>query len=236
MHILLLEDEAESAHLLKSFLELNGFKVTHVRTGKEALPHLNVIQQPLDAAILDVMVPELDGLELLQHIRAHPSGAHIPVLFLTARDREQDEIEGLALGADDYITKPASLNRVLARLQNLLRRKLEANQQAQITPSESGPLPVRLDIESRLCFVHDQAVELTSTEFQLLRLFLGQPGRVFSRQEILEQIAEDGRAVFDRTVDAHVKNLRHKLGEEADLIRTVRGLGYAIGRKTAGRD
>jgi DNA-binding response OmpR family regulator len=235
MHILLLEDEAESAHLLKSFLELNGFTVTHVRTGTEALPLLNVGHDPLDAAILDVMVPELDGLELLQHLRAHPAGVHIPVLFLTARDREQDEIEGLALGADDYITKPASLNRILARLQNLLRRTAEATPVPVIAAVEHSPLPVRLDIESRLCFVVDQPVELTGTEFQLLHLLLGQPGRVFTRQEILEHISEEGRPVFDRTVDAHVKNLRHKLGHEAELIRTVRGIGYALGHKPMGR-
>ena len=222
-NILLVEDERESAELLANFLEIHDFRVLLAEDGRSALNTIDASADSINLAILDIMVPYVDGRELLRHIRKHPVIRDIPVIFLTAKDQEKDEIKGLELGADDYIPKPASLNLVLAHVQSLLRRR----------GSSSNWLhhgKVYINRDSREVIADNQTLDLTATEFELLELFMENPKRVFSRQEILEHISKDDKYVFDRTVDVHIKNLRLKLGEGGDLIKTYRGMGYGLNK------
>ncbi len=221
--ILLVEDEKDSAELLMNFLEIHNCRVILAEDGQEAIRLIDNQADAIDLAILDIMVPEIDGREVLRYIREHPVLHDIPAIFLTAKDQEEDEILGLELGADDYIPKPASLNLVLAHVQSLLRRR-----------SQSGAWlhegKVYLNRDSREVFVNNRLLDLTATEFELFRLFMENPKIVFSRQEILEHISREDKYVFDRTVDVHIKNLRLKLAEEGDFIKTYRGMGYGLNR------
>jgi two-component system phosphate regulon response regulator PhoB len=170
------------------------------------------------------LVPHVDGKEICKRIRRHPVLSGIPVIFLTARDKEKDEIEGLELGADDYIPKPASLKLVKAHVESLLRR-----QQPQHSKwVQYGDL--YLDTLGKDLYRKEQRVDLTSTEYALAEMFFKNPKMVYSRQQILEHIGDDDKFVFDRTVDVHVKNLRLKMGDSSDVIKTYRGLGYGLNR------
>ncbi|MGF1668846.1 MAG: response regulator transcription factor [Balneolaceae bacterium] len=224
--ILLVEDEKESADMLASFLEMNNFRVLTAYDGKEAIEFIKKQASNIHIAVLDIMVPHVDGKEICKIIRQHPVLKDIPVIFLTAKDKEKDEIEGLELGADDYISKPASLNLVKAHVETLLRRQ---------NPQKSNWLQygdLYLDVDGKELFNKDKRIELTSTEFTLLKLFFQNPKRVFSRQAILEHIGDDDKFVFDRTVDVHIKNLRLKLNDASDIIKTYRGLGYGLNRES----
>ncbi len=223
--ILLVEDELDAAEILATFLEINDFNVISLPDGHQVMQRLRSPGFQFDLAILDIMVPGVDGREICQYIRKHPTHSSKPVIFLTAKDAEQDEILGLNLGADDYIPKPASLNLILAHVNTLLRRRgVKASESIRIWGIEWSPDSGTVTNESEL-------IDLTFTEYRILELFFRSPKRVFSRQEILEFIADDTRHVFDRTVDVHIKNLRLKLGSKGELIKTYRGLGYGINRE-----
>jgi len=222
--ILLVEDEEESAEMLENFLELKGFRVIWAQRGDEAVEYIEKFAEKIHLAVLDIMVPEVDGYELCQYIRKHPVLADVPIIFLTAKDQEEDEIEGLELGGDDYIAKPVSLNLIKTRIDTLLRRR---------KPEKSNWLHYGntfMDLNGKQVFCLGKQIELTSTEYTLLELLFKNPKRVFSRQEILEHINVDDAFVFDRTVDVHIKNVRLKLGDESYLIKTYRGLGYGLNR------
>lgn len=222
--ILLVEDEEESAEMLENFLELKGYRVIWAQHGDEALKYINRFAEKIHLAVLDIMVPRVDGYELCQYIRKHPVLADMPIIFLTAKDQEEDEIEGLELGGDDYIAKPVSLNLIKTRIDTLLRRR---------KPEKSNWLHYGntfMDLNGKQVFCQGEQIELTSTEYTLLELLFKNPKRVFSRQEILERINVDDAFVFDRTVDVHIKNVRLKLGDESYLIKTYRGLGYGLNR------
>ncbi len=222
--ILLVEDEKESAEMLANFLELNDYEVLIAYEGNQALQLIDEYAGKIHLAVLDIMVPNVDGKEICRHIRKHPVLNDIPVIFLTAKDKEKDEIEGLELGADDYIPKPASLNLIKAHIETLLRRQ---------NPQKANWLQygeVYLDTDAKALYVNDQKVELTSTEYTLIELFFKNPKQVFSRQQILEHITEEDKFVFDRTVDVHVKNLRLKMGDAGEIIKTYRGIGYGLNR------
>lgn len=223
--ILLVEDETEPAEMMANFLEMNGYRVLVAHDGSKALSWIEQEASRIHLALLDIMVPGVDGKEICRRIRTHPVMSDIPVVFLTARDREQDEIEGLELGADDYISKPASLKLVKTRIETLLRRK-KPEQGSWIQFGE-----LYLDTASRTLFRSEEPVDLTSTEYMLIHLFFTHPKRVFSRQEILARLSGEERYVFDRTVDVHIKNLRLKLGESSDWIKTFRGVGYGLNRE-----
>jgi len=223
--ILLLEDEVEAGEMLANYLEINGFIVHWAKDGKEALQIIDQHANELELAILDIMVPYMDGKEVCKHIRKHPVVNEMPVLFLTARDEEQDEIEGLELGGDDYIKKPASLNLVKAHVQSRLRRQ---------NPEKTQWLRydyVYLDTDAKVMYIHDHQVDLTHTEYVIAELFFKHPKLVYSRQEILEHITDEEKYIFDRTVDVHIKNLRIKMNETGKLIKTYRGVGYGFNRE-----
>ena len=222
--VLLVEDEVEPAEMLANFLEMNGFNVLLVHDGKKALEVIENRASDIHLAVLDIMVPHVDGREICRVIRKHPVLKDIPVIFLTAKDKEIDEIEGLELGADDYISKPASLKLVKAHIESLLRRQQPQNSK-WIQHND-----LLLDINGKDLYYKEKRIDLTSTEYSLTELFFQNPKRVYSRQEILEYIGGDDKYVFDRTVDVHIKNLRLKLGEASDLIKTYRGIGYGMNR------
>lgn len=222
--ILLVEDEVEPAELLANYLEMGNYKVLLAHDGKKALDLIDKHAGDIHLAVLDIMVPHVNGKEICRVIRKHPVLSDIPVIFLTAKDKEKDEIEGLELGADDYISKPASLKLVKAHIESLLRR-----QQPQTSKwIQHGDL--LLDTNGKDLYYKDKRIDLTSTEYTLIELFFQNPKRVYSRQEILEHIGGDDKFVFDRTVDVHIKNLRLKLGGASEMIKTYRGIGYGLNR------
>lgn len=225
--ILLVEDEAEPADMLSNYLEMHGYDVLLAMDGNRAIDLIDNNAQLIDLAILDIMVPDKDGYEICNYLRKHPVLSDVPVIFLTAKDKEKDEIAGLDLGADDYIPKPASLNLVKAHVESMLRRR----------PREKGSWIAFRNVfiapESMEVWQNGEKVELTNTEFKILKLFFENPKRVYTRQEILEYISDEEKYVFDRTVDVHIKNLRLKLGDEGELIKTYRGMGYGLNKDLA---
>lgn len=211
--------------MLSNFLEMHDYRVLVAHDGERAMELIDAEAGAIHLAVLDIMVPKIDGKEICRRIREHPVLHDIPVIFLTAKDQEQDEIEGLELGADDYISKPASLDLVKTHIETMLRRQ---------NPQNANWLQygdVYLDTDGKELFVSDEKVELTSTEYNLIELLFKSPKQVFSRQQILEHITEEDRFVFDRTVDVHIKNLRLKMGEAGDVIKTYRGIGYGVNRE-----
>ncbi|MGM0587216.1 MAG: response regulator transcription factor [Bacteroidota bacterium] len=226
--ILLVEDEKEPAEMLANFLEMHDYQVLVAHDGKKAMELIHEHAEEINLAVLDIMVPYIDGKELCSNIREHPILHDIPVIFLTAKDQEKDEIEGLELGADDYISKPMSLKLVKARIETLLRRRRPETKRWLHFGN------VYLDTVSKEVYRDEEPVELTSTEFQLLEMIFRNPARVFTRQEILERISGDDKYVFDRTVDVHVKNIRLKLEEDGSVIKTYRGVGYGLSKELRG--
>ena len=225
--VLLVEDEPAIADTLVYALETECFSVTHALTGTDALAA--AAREPYDFAILDIGLPDMTGLDVCRRLRETSS---IPVLFLTARDGEVDRILGLELGGDDYVTKPFSPREIVARVRAILRRSQMLPPSAQTNPDASSSTPLHHDESSMRIHCHGVALDLTAHEYKLLLVLLGKPGRVYTRDQLLDQAWEDPGAVTDRTIDAHVKSIRAKMrlvrpGAE-ELIETRRGLGYLL--------
>lgn len=224
--ILLVEDERELASLIKRELELVGHTVQTVTDGPSAVEAVH-LHAP-DIIVLDVMLPGFDGLEVTRRIRSTRS---TPILMLTARSMEIDKVVGLELGADDYLTKPFSMRELQARITAILRRIDLVKRQSQPRAVEERlEFPdLSIDVTGHEVISQGQRVQLTATEFSLLRLLASNPGRVFSREFLLEEVWGNEVAVFDRTIDSHIQRLRKKLGgadSPGDLIETVWGVGY----------
>jgi two-component system response regulator BaeR len=219
MHVLIVEDEAKIAAVLSDYLGDAGFLVSVRATGAGSVQWIRA-HRP-DVLLLDLMLPGVDGLAICRELRAADdvSLAKLPILMLTARVEEIDRLLGLELGADDYICKPFSPREVVARVRSVLRRAAAAS------TSSSGC--IELDEQRFEARVLGQPVPLTPVEFRLLRKLAAQPGRSFSRTQLLDALYNDHRVVSDRTVDSHVKNLRRKLAAAGvDPIASVYGLGY----------
>jgi DNA-binding response OmpR family regulator len=218
--VLVVEDEVSIAEAVAARLHSEGFTVHIAGDGLSAVSACEQLQP--DLVVLDLMLPGLDGLEVCRRIqRDRP----VPVLMLTARDSETDLVVGLAVGADDYLPKPFSARELTARVHALLRRVDRASAQTAGAPLRVGS--IELDVEGRRVHRDGEAVHLTPTEFELFAFLARRPDRVFSRQQLLGEVwgYRDGSGA--RTVDSHVRALRHKLG--ADVIRTVHGVGYGAG-------
>jgi len=215
--ILVVEDEPKIAALLRDYLAAAGYTVTLRATGSGTVDAVRAA--PPDAVLLDLMLPGEDGLSICRNIRAFST---VPILMLTARVEEIDRLLGLELGADDYICKPFSPREVVARVKAVLRR-------AQAATQPGHDVPIELD-ESRFeARMQGQALNLTPVEFRLLGKLAAQPGRVFSRQQLMDALYRDHRVVSERTVDSHVKNLRRKLAQAGpDPIASVYGVGYRL--------
>lgn len=220
--ILVVEDESDLAETLCYNLQREGHRCDCVSSGSSALERLRV--QPPDLIILDRMLPGLSGEEVLKRIKSDPTTARIPVVMLTAKAEESDQLVGFALGADDYITKPFSLKVLLARVAAVIRR----NQ----TPTESADVmvcgPVQLDTARHEVTVEGVSVHLTATQFRLLKTLMGAQGRVLSRTNLIDAAFGTNVAITDRTIDVHLTSVRRKLGEAAGWVQTVRGVGYTL--------
>jgi DNA-binding response OmpR family regulator len=221
--ILLVDDEDAIQKLLTYPLERDGFRVLQARDGEEALARF--ASEEVDLVVLDIMLPRLDGLEVCRRMRAQSS---VPIIMLTARDDELDKVLGLELGADDYITKPFSIREFRSRVRALLRRAAAPRhdpRQAETIESDG----LRIDLAKRTVDVGGRHVQLTYVEFELLRILASSPGRVFTRQMLLEGLWGGAEYREPRTIDVHVRHLREKLERdpgEPELIFTVRGVGY----------
>lgn len=215
--VLIVEDEAKIASLLADYLKRDGFSCECVADGDAVMARIH--DAPPHIVLLDLMLPGRDGLALCREIRTL---GDLPIIMITARVEEIDRLLGLELGADDYICKPFSPREVVARVKAVLRRA-----EARAQPAPAGPFQV--DAESLRVRAADREVKLTRVEFALLTALEAAPGRIFSRDELMDRIYPDGRVVSDRTVDSHVKRLRRKLDEllpGRDLIESVYGVGY----------
>ncbi|MBP1628168.1 MAG: Two-component response regulator CreB [Holophagaceae bacterium] len=220
--VLIVEDESAIADTIAYALESEGFRVKRCTLGGEALALLR--EGGIRFVILDVGLPDLSGFEVLRRLRTF---SELPVLFLTARSEEVDRVVGLEIGADDYMAKPFSPRELAARVRSILRR----------TERGGAPAPPRFEVDeaARRIRFQGQALDLTRYEYQLLRLFLVHPERVWSRSELMERVWAGAEESADRTVDTHVKTLRAKLralDPEADAIQTHRGLGYSLGKQS----
>jgi DNA-binding response OmpR family regulator len=218
--ILVVDDETEICDLVSYNLSREGYKVVAENDGQAGLER--VFASPPDLLVLDLLLPKLSGLEVLDAIRSEPRTKQLPVLVLTARSTEMDKLVGFERGADDYLTKPFSPKELVARVSAILRRS--RGEEPQI-PAKIGPF--RFDRERHQAFLRDREIHLTPTEYRLLEYLLQRPGRVFSREQLLDKVWGLGYFGETRTVDVHVRRLRAKLGKDAGLIRTVTGVGYA---------
>ena len=221
--ILIVEDEAPLVTMLRYNLEREGFAVDEAANGEEAL--LRIAERRPDAVLLDWMLPHVSGLEVCRQIRRAPSTRSLPVIMLTARGEESDRIRGLDSGADDYVVKPFSPNELIARLRAVIRR-------TQPEP-EDGVLryaDLEMDLVAHRAYRAGKAIHLGPTEFRLLRHFLQNPRRVFSREQLLDRVWGHDAELELRTVDVHIRRLRRALNAHggSDLLRTVRSVGYAL--------
>jgi DNA-binding response OmpR family regulator len=220
--IAVVDDEPDILELVSLHLKKSNFNVKTFSSGARFLAYLNG-ERP-DLVILDLMLPDADGLEICRHMRKRDNLSSIPLIMLTAKTEESDRVCGLELGADDYVTKPFSPKELIARVKALLRRTTErADESPRI---ESGDIV--LDLQKHLITIKGKQIELTSTEFRILHLLMSRRGWVFSRDKILDHLWGDEKAVLDRTVDVHIKHLREKLGPSGNAIRNVRGVGYKL--------
>ena len=222
--LLVVEDEQDLQELLRYNLEREGFSVACTGHGMEALRLAR--EDPPELIVLDLMLPGVDGLEVCRALRTEPATADVPVVMLTAKGEEADIVVGLEMGADDYVTKPFSPRVLTARLKAVLRRRAPA----AVDEGERALRRGRLHIlpERHEVRVDGEPVELTATEFRLLHLLARRPGRVLTRQQILDALHEGFAAVTDRSVDVQVVSLRRKLGKAGGNIQTVRGVGYRL--------
>lgn len=228
-HILIIEDEPAIADTLTYALSTDGFEAVWCATGEAALAALG--QAVFDLALLDVGLPDINGFDLFREISRRQA---LPVIFLTARSGEIDRVVGLELGADDYISKPFSPREVCARVRSVLRRSARAGQPTQEAAAakpapRNGPFAID-DERKSICF-HGHALELSRTEYRLLKTLVERPGRVYTREELMTHAWDHPEVSLDRTVDAHIKLLRAKLRAAApgcDPIQTHRGMGYSL--------
>ena len=221
--ILVVEDEAALLTLLRYNLEKEGFTVSAAHNGEEAL--LQLKEAKPDAVLLDWMLPRVSGIEVCRQIRRTPAWRDLPVIMLTARGEEGDRVRGLDSGADDYVVKPFSPNELIARLRAVIRRARPASTAETLRFSD-----LSLDLSAHKVARDGTPIHLGPTEFRLLRFLMERPGRVFSREQLLDAVWGRDAEVELRTVDVHIRRLRKALNGNgrADVIRTVRAAGYAL--------
>jgi len=220
--IAIVDDEPDILQLLTLQLKKNGFRTAGFGNAagfydflKEKLP---------DLVLLDLMLPDIDGIEICRYLKGQPQTAALPVIMLTARAEEFDKVLGLEIGADDYVTKPFSARELIARIKAILRRS-QATLTENLLIITTG---LTIDLQKYEVRANGQPLTLTATEFNILKILALKPGHVFSREHLLEQLWGEDKIVVNRTIDVHIKNLREKLGEFGALIRNLRGVGYKL--------
>jgi len=221
--ICIVEDEPKIANLLNDYLRAANFETLLINDGTHALDTITRHRPAL--VLLDLMLPGRDGLDICRELRRT---SHLPVIMLTARVEEIDRLLGLELGADDYICKPFSPREVVARVKAVLRRSPSG--EPANAPPHNNACALKIDADAHRAWLDGQELDLTPVEFRLLRTLASSPGRIFSRDQLLDHLYNDHRIVTDRTVDSHIKNLRRKLQaiREGDAIRSIYGVGYRL--------
>ena len=221
--ILIIEDEPELQEILTYNLEAQGYIVhvcDHGTRGLEASQKLIP-----DIILLDVMLPGMDGLEVCRHLRSNKTTKRIPIVMLTAKSEEVDQLVGFQLGADDYVTKPFKVRVLIERIKSLLRRANQSLDDDSQVLSCSGIVLDRLQFRVT---IDDESITLTPTEFDLLWQLMEHPGRAYKRYDLMDAVMGDDTVVLERTIDVHIRALRKKMGSKAELIETVRGIGYRL--------
>ncbi len=221
---LIIEDDEDIAMLIKFNLEGAGLHAEILPTGRNAVKRIKETMP--DIVLLDLMLPEVDGIEICRRLRQDQETSPVPVLMITAKGTEPDRIRGFESGADDYIVKPFSPREMVLRVKAILARGRGAGERVAGQPGLMAVGPIQLDTERFKAFINTREVELTATEFKLLRELIRAPGKVRSRETLLEEVWQYNFDGYARTVDTHVRRLRIKLGEAAEWIETVRGVGY----------
>ncbi|MCA3245506.1 MAG: phosphate regulon transcriptional regulator PhoB [Azospirillum sp.] len=222
-HLVIVEDEAALIELLRYNFEKEGFRVTTAADGEAAL--VTVAEAEPDLVILDWMLPHISGLEVCRQLRRKPETRELPIIMLTARGEETDRVRGLEVGADDYVAKPFSPSELVARVRAVLRRAKPSTAQDLLTYGE-----LVMDLSAHRVLRGGRSIHLGPTEFRLLRFLLERPGRVYSREQLLDAVWGRDIYVEPRTVDVHIRRLRKAINApgESDMIRTVRSAGYAL--------
>ncbi len=221
--ILIADDEKEIRDLLRLYLEKDGYRVLEAENGLSAVSLLE--QEEIDMALLDIMMPKLDGYQVLKQIRER---SNIPVMILSAKNQDSDKILGLDLGADDYLSKPFNPMEAMARINSNIRRfyslGAKSRELKQLTVKD-----LRLDTESCLVYKNDEPIDLTSVEYKLLRLFMEHPGKVYTKQQVYENVWGEAYAIADNNIMVCISRLRAKLSQDSGAyIQTIRGLGYRM--------
>ena len=222
MRIAVVEDDADIRALVSLHMKRTGYATAEYADGGSFLDALRA--SPPDLVILDLMLPDMDGLDICRRLRADARFARIPIIMVTARAEEADRVVGLELGADDYLTKPFSPRELVARVKAVLRRRGG-------TPAHGERITIGglfIDPGKHEVTVDGRPVELTATEFRLLHILAAKAGWVLSRDRLLRELWGDEKVVIDRTIDVHVKNLRRKMGKAGALVRNIRGVGYKV--------
>jgi two-component system phosphate regulon response regulator PhoB len=218
--ILVVDDEPDAVELVAFNLKTAGFEVVTADDGEEALRKAQSAGP--DLIVLDLMLPEMDGLEVCKHLRSGEATANVPIIMLTARAGEVDRVLGLELGADDYLTKPFSPRELVLRIKKLLRRlQSESEPKAEIRVAD-----LHINVPRHEVLLKNKRIDLTATEFKLLTVLLQRRGRVQSREQLLRDVWDYSSLVDTRTVDTHMRRLREKLGAAAGHLQTIRGIGY----------
>lgn len=222
--ITIVEDEEDIVKLVSHHLKREGFKVKEFHNGRDFLSYIESVVP--DLAVLDIMLPGIDGLEICRILKNKSTTASVPIIMLTAKASEADVVVGLELGADDYIVKPFSPRELVARVKTVLRRT--GTKESEDNIIKIGPLTI--NTEKYEVSVDNEKVLLTTTEFKILEVLADGKGRVFTRDQLLKKkrLWGDDKLVYDRTIDVHIKNLREKLGPAGNMIKTVRSIGYKL--------
>jgi len=220
--IAVVEDEPDIRDLVSLHLKKEGFQVEGFESARPLFRSLEKRRPAL--IILDLMLPDMDGLDICRTLKKRDDWASVPIIILTAKSTETDKVLGLELGADDYLTKPFSPKELVARVRAVLRRP---GRDAETKTLAAGP-DVVLDIDKHEVTANGRKIDLTPAEFKILKLLASHPGRVFSRDQILDDLWGQEKIVVDRTIDVHIRNLREKMGEAASLIKNIRGVGYKL--------
>ena len=218
--ILIVEDDRSLADVLNYNLTQAGYEVTVARDGQEALRQAHVI--PQDIILLDIMLPGLDGIEVCRRMRTSAGTRDVLIIMLTAKAEELDQLVGFSVGADDYVTKPFSVNVLLQRIKALLRRQETQSDDRDVISTQG----IVVDRQSHQAAAGDTPLSLTKSEFALLEVLVRNKGRAFSRAELIDAALGDDAIVLERTIDVHIRALRKKMGSFANLIETIRGVGY----------
>ena len=220
--ILVVDDEQDLCEILKFNLETEGYEVATANSAEEAL---DMDIASFDLLLLDVMMGGMSGFQMAKQLKENPATSHIPIIFLTARDTENDTVTGFNLGADDYISKPFSIREVMVRVRAVLRRTAEQSGTAT-EPTVISYQGLVLNLDKKTVSIDGENVPFTKTEFELLHLLLEEKGRVFSRQELIDRVWPKDVMVLDRTVDVNITRMRKKIGKFAKCIVTRLGFGY----------